>query len=108
MNKNEKKDNKIITIEEAEADGKITVDEFNHLDKRTSAYKHLLENYKKIYVSDIDENKRISEIVDYEKLEAACSRCTSHLPAHILGYLVYLCSLMPQLRSPYIAWTALS
>ena len=47
MNKNEKKDNKIITIEEAEADGKITVDEFNHLDKRTSAYKHLLENYKK-------------------------------------------------------------
>ncbi len=29
----------------------------------------VLENYKKIYVSDIDENKRISEIVDYEKLE---------------------------------------
>lgn len=29
----------------------------------------VLQNYKKIYVSDIDENKRISEIVDYEKLE---------------------------------------
>ena len=47
MGKNEKNDNRIITIEEAEADGKITVDEFNHLDKRTSAYKHLLESYKK-------------------------------------------------------------
>ena len=38
---------KTITIEEAEADGKITVDEFNHLDKRTGAYKSLLEKYKK-------------------------------------------------------------
>lgn len=47
MAKNEKKDSKIISIEEAEADGKITVDEFNHLDKRTSAYKGLLEKYKK-------------------------------------------------------------
>lgn len=47
MDKKEKKDSRIISIEEAEADGKITVDEFNHLDKRTSAYKSLLEKYKK-------------------------------------------------------------
>lgn len=29
----------------------------------------VLQNYKKIYVSDIDENKRISEIIELEKLE---------------------------------------
>ena len=36
-----------ITIEEAQADGKITVDEFNHLDKRSHAYKELLQKYKR-------------------------------------------------------------
>ena len=29
----------------------------------------VLQNYKKIYVSDIDENKRISEIIELKKLE---------------------------------------
>lgn len=36
-----------ITLEEAEKDGVITLDEFRHLDKRSHGYKELLKKYKK-------------------------------------------------------------
>lgn len=36
-----------ITLEEAEKDGVITLDEFRHLDKRSHGYKDLLKKYKK-------------------------------------------------------------
>ena len=36
-----------ITLEEAQADGVITLDEFRHLDKRSHGYKELVAKYKK-------------------------------------------------------------
>ena len=45
--KNQEQHKHTITLEEAEKDGVITLDEFRHLDKRSHGYKELVKKYRK-------------------------------------------------------------